>query len=293
MIKFAKRFIAITVTLALTITTSGAFAKEGTGLKKKEIEELKQKVMRIAEGSDELFGEGVSFHNLDQGNTGDVSVQWGSGGINKTHQYLAARGLTILQNDKGSSVANNYYTTGAASIIMEYADMPDVDENQDVFAAHFYNPYTGLNFIAQTNPTAKTKFIDHYNNAVSNYSSNPTYAYQELGRAIHFLSDLNEPHHAANAIAGVTNHIEFEGWVDAYRYTYNVNNSSWYTYVSTSTLDGISNYCAYHAYGYLEWATAVTNQAANFHVAANGTLPFAQQFVAALLYRFLDDVGVV
>lgn len=63
--------------------------------------ELPTKVQDIANGSDELYGEGVP---IEHGTNPDE--RFSSGGVDHTHQYIVANALKILSNDKGNSAFN-------------------------------------------------------------------------------------------------------------------------------------------------------------------------------------------
>ena len=56
--------------------------------------ELPTKVQDIANGSDELYGEGVP---IEHGTNPDE--RFSSGGVDHTHQYIVANALKILSND--------------------------------------------------------------------------------------------------------------------------------------------------------------------------------------------------
>lgn len=226
-----------------------------------------------------------------------TTFAWSSGGWNHTHQFLAAKGIVILWNDKTWSIAQHLYESSGASIIQEYSDKPDEDEIGAAFAGHFYNSNTGQNYLWQTSHTAKTNFLQHTANAVYNFSSNKTYAWQELGKAIHYLSDLNESHHASNMVAVLTNHAEYESWVDALRFNYGINSSSKY---EDYPLDYFALYCnkiandsAQNAYTYRNAASASQDKVINYDSAAENTLPYCQQEIAAYLYRFLAEVDEI
>lgn len=302
MFKTIRKSIAVILALCLVISLSAtAFADQSSSekLSKKELEARKI-VQDIANGSDTLVGNGVKLHATvqeEEGSEGDITPQWASGGWNHTHQFLAARGITILENDKTWNIAQHLYEDNGTNIIMEYADKPDEDEIGVAFAGHFYDPYTGQNYLGQTSPTAKTNFLQHTANAVNNFSSNKTYAWQELGRAIHYLSDLNESHHASNMVAVITNHAEYESWVDARRTDYGITSSSKYNDYST---DSFVSYCnkiaddsAKNAYTYRNAASASELKDINYDFAAENTLPYNQQEIAAYLYRFLKAVNEI
>lgn len=265
----------------------------------KNVQEARKMVWDIANGSDKVAGDGIILHSIRQYKESNVTPpRWKGSGIDHTHQFLVARGIVILENDKTWDVARHFYKDNGTNILMEYADKPDDDEIGVLFSGHFYNPYTGQNFLGQTSPTAKTNFLQHTEKAVNSFNTDKTFAWQELGRALHYLSDMNQPHHASNKVAVLTNHMEFESWVDKRRIKYGVKSSSKYNdYLE----DPFESYCskiaddsAKNAYAYKDAASASFSlfKCYNYDFAAKNTLPYAQRLIAAFLYRFLRQVMV-
>ena len=100
--------------------------------------ELPTKVQDIANGSDDLYGEGVP---IEHGANPDE--RFSSGGVDHTHQYIIANALKILSNDQGNSAFNGELNS---SILMEATDWPDKLGNETdtgTFAGHFYDPDSG------------------------------------------------------------------------------------------------------------------------------------------------------
>lgn len=123
--------------------------------------ELPTKVQDIANGSDELYGEGVP---IEHGTNPDE--RFSSGGVDHTHQYIVANALKILSNDKGNSAFNGELNS---SILMEATDWPDKLGNETdagTFAGHFYDPDTGKNWLGQKSPTARTRAESYFQAAV-------------------------------------------------------------------------------------------------------------------------------
>lgn len=183
---------------------------------------LPQNILDIANGSDDILGEGVSLSHEESN-----GARFKSGGINHTHQYVVASALVILDNDKESSllVADEY-----SKNLLINTDWPDVLGNETdygTFAGHFYDPDTKDNWLGQTSPTAKARSIYYFNSAVSAYESgNLNQAIILLGRGTHYITDVNEPHHASNYTALNSNHTEFEKFVDDNRINYKIENNS-------------------------------------------------------------------
>lgn len=241
-------------------------------------------VDRIANGSNEVVGAGVGFEqSFDFKIFNQITPYWTSGGVNHTHQYLVSRGLTILKSDKNIST----YTDSIAKIIMEYADKPDEDDIGVAFVSHFWDPDTDKNYLGFKTGTAKTRFFDNYDLAVQNYSTNRSLAYQYLGRAMHYLCDIGEPHHASNQIAVLSNHSKFEKYADTNRASYKATTSSKYTTCTSNTLTTVLKQLGTYSKSYSE----TVKDEANWNTVASATMKMTQQYVAGVLYRFLVDVG--
>lgn len=295
-----KKLLSSTLTafMLFSFASSSAIAKEYI-----EKRELKNKIYSIAKGSNEIFGEGIVLHAEEESypklkedeKTGD---RFKSGGIDHTHQYLAANALKILEKDMGSNIADKLFVYG--DTLLEFTDMPDVDEKSPFYApysSHFYDPYTEKNYIGQRDNTALIKFKEHAMNAKKFYTINKPYAIEELGRAVHYLEDLNVPHHAANLVAILSNHAKYERFVDDHRKDFSVN-SAGNTYDKFNNIEDFEEYCelllrdcAFNAYSMKNKATSKNPN--DMRDASNNVVPYAQKHVAAFLYRFLVEVGEV
>lgn len=76
--------------------------------------------------------------------------------------------------------------------------------------SHFYDPDTGTNWLGEMEPTAVSEGCRYYHASVQDYqNSNFRSAGYNLGLAIHFLTDLTQPMHAANFT-----------WLDSHRFGY-------------------------------------------------------------------------
>lgn len=217
-----------------------------------------------------------------------------SGGSNDSHQLFAKQSFKILEKEKGSSAVSGY--SEYKDVLFEYCDMPDKDEKDYIFAYHFYDPYTKKNYLPgvmkSSKITALTKFKEHIKNSVENYKSNKKFSIEELGRAIHFLEDVNVPHHASNQIAGLSSHSQYEKYISE-------NNSLFYVYKSNS-YDKFSNLsfedfcvsifdeCAKNAYSYKSVGKSYDKE--EWKRVATATLKLAQENISALLYRFSQEV---
>lgn len=93
---------------------------------------------------------------------------------------------------------------------------------------------------------------------------------EELGRALHYLQDVNVPHHSMNAVAILTNHIEFKNLEEE-------NNAC----NSLGTI--IDNYADTARGWYDEASSGVTRE---MKTAAGASVRNSQRSTVAVLYKF-------
>lgn len=169
-----------------------------------------------------------------------AEAKFKSGGIDHTHQYIVTQALSILENDLGTSLLNDQTY---ASSLCTYTDWPDKVGNETdyvTYSGHFYNPYTGKNWLGRKSPTALSRSTSYFDKAVTAYQSGDVgQAIEYLGKGSHYVSDLNEPHHASNLTAVNSNHSEFESYVDENRMYFYIEGNSLYVsyYVEAQTTD--------------------------------------------------------
>ena len=121
-----------------------------------------------------------------------------------THAYITTQACGILINDMGFFINNN--TTEQLNAVFSIAvasNLPDNDETDlGTFAGHFYDPNTGKNYLGITTNTAKSNAITHYQDAYAAAGDNDLSAmYEKIGRCLHYIQDINVPHHAGNVIS--------------------------------------------------------------------------------------------
>ena len=284
-------FMLLFMTTTIVLAGNGNNQINGLG-KNAEI------VEQIAAGDDYLVGGGVPFEGAELESPGDISIQWAAGGVNHTHQYLTSRALTILKNDKGDKTANMLIKY--SNIILSNSDWPDSYENDSgLYIGHFYNPNTGKTLFALSSPTALSRFLDHTQKAKKYYAKNKDLSMQELGRALHYLADINTPHHAALLTVLYSNHTTFEKFADTTRVNYFVDTTNKYSGLTSKDakkdLNGYSkeilNLSAKHALEYKSQATSASVD--DMQIAAKATMDYSQEIMAAYLYNFLRSVKAV
>lgn len=282
--KKAKRNTAIVLGLLLSLNFSyTCFAKSTNEL------ENKQRT-RYTSTKELLRGNNYSPSKFKAYFTSDAEKG--------THQFIVRQALIILKNDKGDSVGVQKFIRENESILNEYCAKPDKDEDDYGFAYHFYNPNSGENylpsFLPQSKITALIRFREHAENAVNNYKTDKELAIEELGRACHYLQDVNVPYHAANLIAGLSTHSQYESFVENHEQNYVVNTSDKYTKYSSFDFDDYCNSilkdCAKYAYSFKD---SVVNDENSWNSVADKTVKYSEQYVSAFFYRFLQEVGEI
>lgn len=291
--KGLKKLICYVCMLLMISSSVTVFAS----IEEKELNGLPEKVIAIANGSDEIYELEAPLlrEAIDESGSGSdgISVQFVSGGNDHTHQYIVASALTILYGDKGNSIMNS---EANALEMMANTDWPDKLGNETdygTFAGHFYNPKTGVNWLGQSSPTAKTRAVEYFNRAVASYNAgNVTEAFKYIGRGTHYVSDVNVPHHASNLTALNSNHSEFEKYVDVNRTSFYISgntlaNGIYQTAVNSSVGDLIHG-AALKGYALVEQA----QQKDTYESAARQSVQNAITTVAQYLYKFGKTVGI-
>lgn len=277
------------VCLILMMTISSAYATNSDIIVlNPEIDKVNEEVLQ------DIFADfSVTQPNNMESN---ISPMWSSGSkdeVNQgTHGFIAKQGVTLAASSY--SGINGFFTSTRVKTLMLASIQPDIDGAATMFKDHFYLP--NGDGLAGYPLSAYDNFRNHYNGAIANYNAgNYTEAINRLGMAIHFISDINQPHHASGAAAVVTNHTQYESWVET--------NENYKNYKVTSmSLSAIS---AYNGKTLLtiadDSASVARNNYSNanslnedkMHNATNVTLKRAQRDVAGVIYKFCKDTGIV
>lgn len=221
---------------------------------------------------------------------GGVSPLWTSGDPDDadplTHGYITQVAYDLLRDD--DSAAYTFYKSQKTNLVRGSV-LPDSDETNGIYAWHFYGE-NGKNWSGGST-TAYTKCIEHYNEAVDLYGDGlKASAMEELGRALHYLQDVNVPHHAKNAIAGLTNHSEFEDLAEENRYSYAVTGLTPSIYTDADkTLGDIIDYYADIARDWYDEASS--GDESEMKTAAGACVRNSQRATVTVLYKFMFDVG--
>lgn len=222
-----------------------------------------------------------------------ATAQFKSGGSTHTHQYIVTKALAVLYKDKGYSVLNN---ATYANELKTYTDWPDKIGNESdsaTFSGHFYNPYTGKSWTGSKTKNALTRAIGYFNDALAAVQEGDmSDAIVKIGKGTHYVSDLNEPHHASNLTALNSNHTEFEKYIDEHLSDFYIegNTISSYLYAETQTrtMTDILKDGAYYAYDLKYMA----QDEDTYYQAADLCVQHAIQNVAQYLYAFGVEAGM-
>lgn len=166
-----------------------------------------------------------------ENSTIEINPQWSSGNNYKhteqelsTHQLITLEAFSRFIDNHGFYKIDGTQALAITLYLAAASGMPDMDERDGgIFRNHFYDPDSGNNYRGDSSFTAKTEAEKHINNAYlklrTNYfmdveSDDFIYIIEELGRALHYIQDVCEPHHAANKIAINSNHSAFESYVE-------------------------------------------------------------------------------
>lgn len=250
----------------------------------------------------------MTENNIIESNS-DADLQWDSGrNLLGTEQEIATHQLITLEAFARFIEKHGFYSDadGTDALVISLllaagSGLPDMDETDLGFVAHFYDPDSGENFLGQDDPTAKTKTGSHYNIAYNILSSNfhmdllsDDFArvMEELGRALHYLQDLCEPHHASNKIAVLTNHTDFEDYVEDNIETILGNSPSSNCYYHSIALNNSTQYLAHYAATIAKPKYEIIKNDENFYSVGYSSVWESVYFSEALIYKLFYECSI-
>ncbi|MDA8226588.1 MAG: zinc dependent phospholipase C family protein [Desulfitobacterium hafniense] len=271
------------------------------------VEEGKQIVKKIISGDYEYD---LSTHELVKREDrkdkklpdGTMEPSFASGGSEHSHQYLVARAINILDNDGHNNQTDILYSEVAN--LLEGSDWPDFYERDPnvagvaTYAGHFYHYSKHTNYLGQTSPTAMQRMNTWMNSANSYFvdgSNNYAYALKTLGIALHYLSDMNAPHHVTNRSALTSGHVVWEDYADSNREDYTKSSGTLYNDYGTN-YSSYAQASANYASGYIDEAEATLGDGSpdytKWDLAAERTYEKCQDTLAAVIDAFFRTEGV-
>lgn len=255
---------------------------------------------RVYDPYDSYVAEDLSLTNSADltDENGTVSTQWTSGKNNSegeyaedgSHEYISAIACTVLNNDKGFFSTD----TGANIIIALYISLasmlPDTDEREPAFAGHFYNPDTQKNYVGSTTNTARTNAERHFKAALLSASNGAMdEVYEHLGRCLHYVQDVNVPHHAANVTGVNPSHSAFEKYAfenqEAYLENFETIPASNYRNAYSWNIGTITHKAAAEAKPMISHVNNILDKS-EWSEYARITMQNAARYSAMAIYRF-------
>ncbi|MGN0554935.1 MAG: hypothetical protein ACI4LI_03450, partial [Candidatus Fimenecus sp.] len=222
-----------------------------------------------------------------------------------THQLITLEAMLVFMSDYGFYNVDSATQLILALYIAAASGLPDLDEREYIFAGHFYDPNTGLGLNALYK-SARTNVSNHFYDAYEGLSSNPYMAVnsqefadvlEKLGRALHYIQDVCEPHHAANIAAlPPSTHSSFEKHVedniDVLLPAVTTISQSYYLVANTKTAADLTHDAALTGRANLSYVFDVFNKE-KWDEAGTNCLRNAVYHSARLIYKLFADCGVV
>lgn len=134
-----------------------------------------------------------------------------------SHEAITAAAILIMNNDIGFFCEDSASAVAAILTLALASILPDKYESAIGFKGHFYHGLYHFNYLGQVFNTALTNVRTHYAAALLAVElGDKDNAIKEIGKALHYIQDVSEPHYASNIIAGMKNNVHgvFEAYVD-------------------------------------------------------------------------------
>lgn len=222
-----------------------------------------------------------------------------------THQLVTLQAFYCFINDFGFYNINGTEALVVALVLAGASGLPDKDEQGiPICLGHFYNPDTQKNYLGQTNNTAKTNAQGHFTNAYNRLLTDIympvtgedfTYVLNELGRALHYVQDASEPHHANNKSVGSSTHSQFETFTETNVQSYieDLNHCAVYYYNvgHFNNAGGITHEAAVLAKPYYSMVSSFTDHS-QWNDAAYLTTRNALGFSCGMIFRLFYISGL-
>ena len=207
-----------------------------------------------------------------------------------THQYTTTRGIDIC--NQVMKETKKLYTKDVIDQLYKFCTKPDDDEIEGAFKVHFYNPATEKNFNGEDD-SALHRFKMHYAKALGLYKEGDLMeSMSELGRALHFLEDMNTPVHTNNqsfldSTIDVFLHTSFEKrCVEIQSEVVSTMLRREFDYYCNNTIEQIGKSSAFLAND--NFYALYKKKLPRDNIAKNA-IENAQKAVAGVLYRFFLD----
>ena len=243
-----------------------------------------------------LFGLAIIFTLL-----GTITISSASAYACPTHTKILKHAMTILANDNKIDIYDFFKGSPYYSNLMAGTIEPDIDESNP--GAHYYiysesSSVTGnyfKNAKGNYSRSARTNFEEHYSTALNMYFSGyEDKAFNSLGKAIHYLSDISCTAHSTEMTYSIFDsknpHKVYETYVtnNSDKFIASTANET-YDYVLSKPFSEILNNLSKQSSQYEYEASS--NDPNLYDKSIENTVPVAEKLTAALLNRFYKDIN--
>lgn len=231
-----------------------------------------------------------------------------------THKLISVQALKMIENDMNTDnkimnnlkiINSNITALKKGSIAPDWGDV-GTDRDYKLYQDHFFDPDTEKNFTAnkayplyEVPDNAESQLRNYFSRAVSTWKDgNYSESMYLLGKSLHYLEDLNQPHHALNWTGGPgTAHTNFEKYAEGIKDEFKIStmgeDKSEYKYmIDKPFIDFLTAQC--FKYGKksksLQPLVSMQNSYEDWHKAASTGVKNAQKATASVIYRFLHEV---
>lgn len=230
-----------------------------------------------------------------------------------THKFITEKALNIFYKDKGSKAYATFNKSvggqTASQWVVRYSyfiDKYDIEVRKVIYE-HYYGPegtvaYKNKVTSSPSNLNAKSRLYNAYNKSVSDYKSGRYIdSYNSLGEAIHFVADLNAPHHTkpiSREMAG-SHHALYEDKVNIWIATFpsdftEKTASDLYSHITSSNLYSIPDNLDMNRSNVYKNCNIMGIQKNSLgYYDTVDLIKKSERASAALIYRFLVDTGQV
>ena len=113
-----------------------------------------------------------------------------------------------------------------------------------------------------------------------------------LGKGTHYVSDLNEPHHASNLTAVNSNHSAFEKYVDKNRTSYTISGNSFSSQIYNDAVSLSVGDLMFSAAKHSKELVDMAQNESTYSNAGNQSVQYAIRTVTQYIYKFGKEVGI-
>ncbi|MPQ44318.1 zinc dependent phospholipase C family protein [Clostridium tarantellae] len=232
-----------------------------------------------------------------------------------THKLISLQALEIIKNDMGNDKAimdnlkiieENAFNYRKGTVDPDWGNVGK-ERDYQLYQDHFFDPDTMKNFtssktylLSEIKDNAESQSRSYFSRAVANWKDgNYSEASYLLGKCLHYIEDLNQPHHALNWIATETPaHCKFEQFMEARKEKFTISTmgedkAEFEMMMDKPAVDFVSHQCFKYAKKAktLKPLVSIYNSNEDWEEAGKIGMENAQKCSATIVYRFLQEVS--